>query len=65
MSDRMIGGPYVLVSQFKTEEFEKNPFTFKDFIKTDKFELRLGYATYAVGEDFHPVMVGYNWDTSD
>lgn len=62
-------GPFVLVPQGKTRQFEKE-YGFIDFaehglIKVDKFELRWGYVTYAVGPDFAPKRVGEHIDSSD
>jgi hypothetical protein len=62
-------GPFVLVPQNTATLFEKN-YAVMDFaehrlIKVDKFELRWGYITYAVGPDFAPMRVGEHIDSSD
>lgn len=57
-------GPYLLVPQGNVETFEKCP-TMVMFDKVSEFEVRWGHATFALGPDYMPVLVGYHYDTSD
>lgn len=60
-------GPFIIVSQFDADRFERvyPAFDFEKVTIKDKFETQLGHVTYYLTLSGKVVKVGYHFDTSD